>query len=584
MMISTDRLDRRKRFIDMAAGRIPADLLLTNCRIVDVFSQSLQRGSLAVGDGRIVGIGEYEALQIKDAGGRYVLPGLIDAHAHIESSMLTPAKFAAAVAVCGTTTVIADPHEIANVLGSAGIRYMLEASTDLPVCIKFMLPSCVPASEFEYSGATLGAADLAEFIADERVLGLGEVMNYPGVVANDTDLLLKILLAEEHGKIVDGHAPGLWGDALSAYAAAGVKNDHECVSAAELRSRIQRGMYVYIREGTAARNLSSLVQGMTPGLSRRCCFCTDDREAQDIVHRGHMNSLLQLAVANGLDPITAVTMATLNPSECYGLKNKGGLAPGRDADIVIVDDLVGFKVRDVYTRGQHIVERGRLRDYQPCTSGKPGLSGSVRLTALSADAFRLQVHGGKARAIEVVPNSLITKNRIVDVDTGDDGIFSSARNPGLNQIAVVERHGNGGQVGLGILKNYGLSRGAIATTIAHDAHNIVVAGDNVPDMFMAVKELEKIGGGIVVVYEGAVTGRLSLPIAGLMCDLSVEEVCSRLEEMTIAAHQDLHVNALVEPFMTLSFLSLSVIPELKITAGGLLDVEKMQVVSVSVPE
>jgi len=580
-MLEHNQLTQRKRLIDMAAGRIPVDLLFRNCRVVDVYSQKVRNVSLAVGNGKVIGFGEYAAREVVDAGSRYLLPGLIDAHVHIESSMLVPPQFARAVVACGTTTVVADPHEIANVRGLDGIRFMLDSSQNLPVSIRYMLPSCVPASEYECSGAQLDADDLKELLAHDLVLGIGEVMDFPGVVGGRRELLAKILEGEHAGKIVDGHAPGLAGELLSAYAVAGVRTDHECVTPEELRARVQRGMYVHIREGTAARNLSALVQGLTPAVSRRCTFCTDDREPQDIMHRGHINSLLQLAVANGLNPVTAVTMATLNAAECYGLSSKGALVPGRDADIAVVDDLIGFKVHAVYARGCRVVGDGALVSSMAHAEMPADLVNSVRTGPLSAEMFTLRLAGTQAHVIAIIPYSLITRGEVRPVVLGADGVFDAQKNRGLAKIAVIERHRASGKTGLGLLANYGISRGAVASTIAHDAHNIVVAGDNDADMLAAARRIQDIGGGIVLAKNGRILGELALPIGGLMCDRPLEEVGGTLDELAGLAHRELAINAQLDPFMTLSFMSLSVIPELKITASGLLDVTEMRLISVS---
>jgi len=580
-MFEHNQLARRKRLIDMAAGRVQVDLLFRNCRVVDVYSQKVRNVSLAVGEGKIVGFGDYEAREIVNVGSRYLLPGLIDSHVHIESSMLVPPQFARAVVAHGTTTVVADPHEIANVLGLDGIRFMLDSSQNLPVSIRYMLPSCVPASEFECSGAILNADDLTELLSHDLVLGIGEVMDFPGVVSGRRELLAKILEGEHAGKLVDGHAPGLAEKMLSAYAAAGVQTDHECVTLGELRERVQRGMYVHIREGTAARNLTTLVQGLTPAVSRRCTFCTDDREPHDMLHRGHINSMLQLAVASGLNPVTAVTMATLNAAECYGLNTKGALAPGRDADIAVVDDLVGFRVREVYSEGIRVVGDSSPAGNAVSAGMVADLSNSVRTASLSAEIFSLRLTSSQAHVIVIVPYSLITRGEVRPVVLDAGGVFEARKNQGLVKIAVIERHHASGKTGLGVLANYGVSHGAVGTTIAHDAHNIVVAGDNDADMLTAAKRIQEIAGGIVLVKNGEIIGELSLPIGGLMCDRPLEEVGHELDNLARLAHRELAVSEQLDPFMTLSFMSLSVIPELKITASGLLDVTRMRLIPVS---
>ncbi|WP_028583834.1 adenine deaminase [Desulfogranum mediterraneum] len=573
-MVSREALSRR---IAMAAGREPVELLITNGRIVDVFNQEIIQGSLAIAGGTIIGVGDYRAARTMDVGGRYLLPGLMDSHVHIESSLLTPRGFAATVLPMGTTTVIADPHEIANVQGSDGIRFMLEQSRELPLNIRYMLPSCVPASPFENSGAVLGAKELAAFIGEEQVLGLGEAMNFPGVVAADPAILDKLLLALQRGRVVDGHSPGLEGMGLSGYAAAGVRTDHECSTVEEMLARIRRGMYVQIREGSAVRNLAALVQGLSPANSRRCLFCTDDREPEDIIRRGHINGILAAAVAAGVEPLQAVTMATLNPAECYGLDSKGALAPGYDADLIVVEDLRDFVVDQVLVRGRLVASRGRM---EPGGIAEPAGStvNTVRIRPLAAADFGLEVQGARARVIGLEPRSILTRERIREIRADDQGWFQAELNPGLTKLAVIERHRASGNIGLGLLENYQLNRGAIATTIAHDAHNIVVAGSRDQDMLVAVRELERLGGGIVLAREGAILGALPLPVAGLMSQASAAEVGARLEELISLAHRELGVNPAIQPFMSLSFMSLSVIPELKLTDQGLLDVSRMELV------
>lgn len=576
-------LDVLKERVDMAAGRMPVDLLLTNGRIVDVFSGRVVHGSLAVGNGRIVGIGEYDTKKVVDAGGAFLLPGLIDAHVHIESSMLTPRGFCSAVLPLGTTTVIADPHEIANVAGIDGIRYMIEESRDLPFTIRYMLPSCVPASPFENSGAVLEAGQLAELVDDEQVLGLGEAMNFPGVINAEPAILRKILLARQHDMVVDGHSPGLDGMGLTAYAAAGVRTDHECSTVEEMEARIALGMYVQIREGSAVRNLSALLKGVTPANMRRCLFCTDDREPEDIARRGHINSMLRQAVAEGIEPISAIVMATLNPAECYGLQGKGALAPGYDADILVVEDLDAFQVREVYTYGRRAAAGGVV-DTSTLPPARPGMAHSVRPGNLTPDSFTLELPTARANVISIVAKSIITVKKIREVVPDEQGMFQANRNPGLTKVAVVERHKGTGNIGLGLLENYGLVNGAIGTTIAHDAHNIVIAGDNDEDMFTVVQELERLGGGIVLCREGEVVDALPLPIGGLMCELPAAEVGETLERLLTKAHEEFAVNKAIQPFMTLSFMSLSVIPELKLTDRGLLDVTSFALIDLCVSD
>ncbi|MDR2725714.1 MAG: adenine deaminase [Candidatus Adiutrix sp.] len=559
------------RLIDQAAGRVPADLLITNCRLADVFGQTLFDGPLALGGGLILGWGEgYEAAETFDARGGIVLPGLIDGHVHIESSALTPPRFARAVLPFGTTTVVADPHEIANVLGLAGIEYMLASTRNLPLNVHIMLPSCVPATSFEEAGAELGAADLAGLAGREGVLGLGEVMNFPGVVDRDEGVLDKLLLARSRGLVMDGHSPGLAGRRLSAYAAAGILTDHECGDPEAALGRLARGQYVLLREGSSSHDLIKLLPAVTPANLRRCLFCTDDREPADILAHGHINHSLRLAVRAGLDPLAAVTMATLNAAECYGLKGRGALAPGYAADLVIVGDLKDFQARHVFSQGREVAREGRLtveiKDLPPV-----GVLNTVRLAPLSQADLALPLKSGRVLAIGVRPGSLLTDRLELTVDRDPAGCFDPRLNPGLNKLAVIERHRASGRLGLGVLSGYGLSNGALATTVAHDAHHLIVAGDNDEDMLAAIRQVAGQGGGFAVVRAGKVLAGLALPVAGLMADREAREVADDMERLLRAAHVDLGLPQTIHPLMTLSFLSLTVIPELKLTCGGLFD-------------
>lgn len=555
--------------IDMAAGRKPADLVLVNARIVDVFTRDIVQGNLAVGQGRILGIGDYDGNNIVDMQGRFILPGFIDAHVHIESSMLSPRRFAQCVLARGTTTVIADPHEIANVLGLDGLHYMLQATQDLPLNVLFMLPSCVPATPFENSGATLTAEDLAQVIDAQRVLGMGEMMNFPGVTNSQPDVLAKLQLTESRGKLIDGHSPGLSGKELNAYIAAGIGTDHECTTVQEMQDRINRGMYVFLREGSAARNLDTLIQGLTADNTHRCALCTDDRHPQDLLSQGHVDHLLRRAIACGVPPLTAVSLATLNPAQCFGLRRKGGLAPGYDADLCIADDLEGFHIYEVYTKGCLVAQKGHTLVDLPSF---PHPQNSVTPGHIQLLDFMLQVESTQANVIRVLPGSILTQAVVRPVQADDTGLFDPSLSPGLNLIAVIERHRGTGQRGLGLVENFNLHNGAIATTVAHDSHNIVVIGSSPKDMLLAASDITHMGGGMSICRQGQILAHLPLPIAGLMSDASAAEVGSSLQEMNRLALEELGINPQIEPFMNLSFLALPVIPELKITDQGLFDV------------
>lgn len=557
--------------IDMAMGRRPVDLLITNARVVDVFNQTVFETSVGIGDGLFVGFGEFEAEEIVDAQGRYLMPGFTDGHVHIESSMVSPRQFVRTILPRGTTTVIADPHEIANVLGVGGIRYILEATRDVPLDVRVMLPSCVPATPFEHAGAVLEAADLAPMMGEEGVLGLGEVMNYPGVTGAVPEVLDKIALAHDSGRVADGHSPGVAGQELGAYAAAGIHTDHECSTVEEMQERLRLGMYVLVREGSAAKNLRELIKAVTPANARRVVLCTDDREPADLLSLGHIDHNLRLAVEAGLDPLQAVCMATLNAAECYGLKGKGAVAPGYDADFVLIDDLESFAAHAVFVGGKHVAQDGELTiDLPEYESG--AVTDTVRVAALDGDAFALKLDCPRANVIRMLPGSIVTEAVVRDVALDSDGLFHASSNPGLSKLAVIERHNATGNMGTAIVENYGITGGAIATTVAHDSHNVVVIGDNDADMLAAVRDLEAIGGGTTIVRRGEILAHLPLPIAGLMSDGPVEDAARKLEGMLDLAWSELGINRDLQPFMNLSFLSLPVIPELKLTDAGLFDV------------
>ncbi len=571
--------EEQKSVVDMAAGRIPADMLVTNARVVDVFSRQVVEGSLAVGGGRILGMGDYEAREIVDAGGSYVVPGLVDAHVHIESSLVAPPEFARTVMPHGVTTVVVDPHEVANVRGLDGIRYILDTSRELPLCVYVMLPSCVPATSGEHSGAVLHAKDLAELIDDPFVGGLAEVMDYPATVGGDPEVLAKIALGLSRGKVVDGHSPMLAGLDLNAYAAAGVTTDHECSSLEEMYDRISRGMYVLLREGSAARDLQYLVPGVNDANCGRCVFCTDDRQPADLIANGSIDNNIRIAVSMGLDPVMALTMATLNAAQCYGLRDKGALAPGRDADFLLVDDLEHFEARAVYAAGRLVAEKGTMLAEMPLPDNSPVLD-TVNIRPVEEKDLVLELEHSRVNVIGIQPQSLVTSALVRDVNVGAKGVFSCSENPELLKLAVVERHHATGNVGVGLIENYGLKNGAVATSVAHDSHNIVVCGDNDSDMLAAIRDIEAMGGGITLVRDGEVVAHLSLALCGLMSDRDAAYVAEQLESMNRVAREDFSVNPELEPFMTLSFMTLPVIPELKLTDSGLFDVRSFSLTSV----
>lgn len=584
-----DRLTRR---CHMAAGRQEADLCIVNAKIVDVFTRTVHEGRpVLIGDGVFLGFHEGPAKERVDARKACMVPGLIDAHVHIESSLLTPQQFARLVLPHGTTTVVADPHEIANVLGVQGIRYMLDCAERLPLELRIMLPSCVPATPFEHAGAVLNAADIAPLMSHPKVSGLAEMMNYPGVINADSQVLAKLALARAHGKCIDGHSPALDGADLDVYAAMGISTDHECTNLHEMQARLERGMYVLLRQGSASRDLPTLVKGVTAANAHRCLLCTDDRHASDILKKGHIDRLIRLCVHHGLDPLLAVCMASLHAAQCYGLRHKGAIAPGRDADFVLVDTLKDFNVREVYAQGVKVAEHsaGGGKVCVPLDESiPPEVMNTVNIAPLNVDNFALPVPTGLARVIGVQAHSLVTKALQKSVIITNEGLFDSARNPELTKVAVIERHQATGSMALGLLHGYTRPNlrlnGAIATTIAHDSHNIVVAGDADADMLHAVHALQTMGGGIVLVRDQKVVGSLPLPVAGLMTDLDAEEVSQRMEQLITQARRDFAIHPQAQPFMTLSFMALPVIPELKLTDQGLFDVRNFCFVPLTVGE
>ena len=570
-----------KSYIDAAAGRKKADIVFRNGKIINVFTGEIQENSLAVKDGRILGYGAYEGEKEIDLNGAYLAPGFVDAHVHIESSLTTPENFSSLVVPRGTTTVIADPHEIANVCGLDGIRYMLEASRDLPLDCHFMLPSCVPATPFENSGAKLEAEDLAQLIDEERILGLGEMMNYPGLIGGDEAVLNKLRLAIDRNKVVDGHSPMVERKDLNAYVGAGVRTDHECSTPEEMKARLRRGMYVLIREGSAARNLAGLISGVNAVNMRRIAFCTDDKQPEDILKDGHINHNIRKAVSLGINPVWAVQMATINACECYGLKNKGALAPGYEADIVILEDLEKFSVKEVYKKGRLVARDGKTLDPVRAIPGEK-VRETVNIRKILEDDFIMPLEGDVIRAIRIMPHSLVTESAVRKVERDDKGNFKIHPNLDILKMAVIERYSGRCHIGLGLIENYRLKGGAIASSIAHDSHNLIVVGDNDADMALAANTLGDLGGGICIVSGGTVLGALELPIAGIMSDQPAESVRDALSVLLKIALEKLGVNPDLDPFMTLAFMALPVIPELKLTDEGLFDVMKFQFVDLCV--
>jgi adenine deaminase len=552
--------------IDAAAGRIPCDLLLKNGRIVNVLSGEIVPGCVAVHGGRIVAMEETPSKRVIDLEGRTVAPGFIDAHVHIESSMVTVSQYARAVVPRGTTAAVIDPHEIANVLGVEGVRMMIDSAKGGALDVFVMVPSCVPATDMETSGASLSAADIASFYPDAAVLGLAEMMNFPGVLSKDPEVMKKIRTAK-NGRI-DGHAPGLTGANLSAYISAGIRSDHECTTADEAREKIRKGMCVFIREGTAAKNLDALLPLVRAENADCFAFCTDDRHPFDLLRQGHLDYLIRRAVESGLDPVLAVRMATRNPARYFGLEDRGVVAPGRLADLTVLDDLKTMKVAMVFKNGAVAAESGVL-DPRFGTGARVRAIPSVRVKPFASDRFEITADGSKRlRAIRMIPNQIVTRTEWIAPKIENGRVVSDPESDVL-KIAVIERHRASGNVGLGMVRGFGLKRGALGSSVAHDSHNLIVVGTSDADLRAAADALIRMQGGLVAVENGAVLAELSLPVAGLMTPEPIETVSEKIEVLKQTARS--MGCAVEDPFMQLSFLALPVIPELKLTDRGLFD-------------
>lgn len=553
-----------------ARGDRPADLLLRNARLVNVLSGEIYATDIAIAGERIAGLGPgYEAKETVDLEGRFVAPGFIDAHVHIESSLVPPAEFARAVVPRGVTTVVTDPHEIANVLGLAGIRFMLEDSEGVPLDVLVNAPSCVPATPLATSGARLDAEDLAGLLGHPRVLGLAEVMNYPGVVAGRAEVLAK--LHAFRGRPIDGHCPGLSGTPLSAYAAAGIGNDHECTGLEEAREKLRAGLTVFLREASNARNLRALLPLVSPLTERRLCFCTDDRQPADLLEEGSIDHMIRIAIAEGIDPVVAIRMATLNPAEHYGLKDRGAVAPGRRADLVVFQDLAAPRAEQVFRNGRQVAQDGKLLGDPPRRT-PASLPRTVHLDPGRLD-FTIRTEGGSVRVIGIIPDQLVTESLVMEPAVRD-GFAVADPSRDLLKMAVVERHRGTGRTGLGFVRGMGLKRGAIAGTVAHDHHNLVAIGADDASMRTAARAVAVAGGGLAAADGETVLAFLPLPLAGLMSDRPIEEVRDGMQALLAAAHG---LGAtLRDPYMAMSFLALEVIPALKLTDQGLVDVERFE--------
>ena len=560
--------------IQAARGDRAVDLLLTNARIIDVFSGDIIDGRIAICDGHIVGLGDYLSKDQLDLGGRFVAPGFIDAHVHIESAMVGVTEFVRAVLVNGTTCVVADPHEIANVLGTVGLDYMLQSAQNQPLNVYYGLPSCVPATAMESAGARLTAADLAPYWSNEKVVALAEMMNFPGVIYEDPDVLAKIDAAGKAKKPKDGHAPGLSGKALNAYVTAGIKSDHECTALPEAKEKLRAGMHIMVREGTCARNLDDLFPLINSRTARRMMWCTDDRHPHDLMEEGHIDAVVRKAISKGLDPVTAIQMATLNPAEYFCLDHIGAIAPGRQADLVVFSDLEKPVIEKVFFKGQLVAADGKLLPdiNRPLQVSYPA---SMKVNPERLD-FTIKAKGRKIRVIDLIPGQVVT---------GQARFWAKIRagqavadpNQDILKLAVIERHNASGAMGLGFVRGFGLQKGALAASVAHDSHNIITVGTNDTDMLVAARTVENLGGGLTVVADEEVRAAVPLPIAGLMSEKSVATVWHQMDTLLTAARKlGAKPN---DPFMVLGFLALPVIPELKLTDQGLVDVNRFEIVS-----
>ncbi|MDE7521697.1 adenine deaminase [Ligilactobacillus salivarius] len=567
------------KLIDVAAGRKKADLVLKNAKIVDVFQAKILIGDIAISDGYIAGIGgSYQGVEERNYTGKYVAPGFIEAHIHIESSYVSPEEFSRVFIPRGTTTILADPHEIVNVAGLKGLDYMVNAAKNAKMDIRYMMPPCVPATNFETSGADLYADDMEDALKTGEVDGLAELMNFPGVINADDKMIDEILMAKKYGARIDGHAPQVVGKDLNAYIAAGPANDHECSTLEEAEERLARGMYLLLREGSVTQDLRKLLPIVNTANSRRCLLSGDDVQAKTAINKGHLDNSIRICIDEGLNPITAIQMATLNPAEYCGLNDRGAIAPGRRADMVVFESLEDFAVEETYILGEKLSQGNKYLgevNYYPIDS----VESSMHVKDFTRKKLQLHLNSDKVRAIGVVPGEVLTTEEHVTVRRDGDGNFVYNDQEDITKIVVVERHHNTGNVNVNLLSGYGIKAGAIAISIGHDSHNIIATGTNDDDIFMAVNELIKQEGGAVVVKDEKVISRMELKIAGLMCNLPAEKMIAQQDALDEAVHEELGVLDNVNPVMTLSFMPLAVIPKLKITDKGLVDVEKNAFVS-----
>ncbi len=562
------------RLIAVARGDQPADLILANGRVVNTFTGEVISGNVAICGDRVAGVGDYsKARQTVDVSGRYLAPGFIDGHVHLESSMLDVGQYAQAVVSRGTSAIVTDLHEIANVCGLAGMRYVLDCVRKLPLDLFLMAPSCVPATHLETSGASISPEDIRQILRWRETIGLGEVMNFPGVIHSDATVLRKIALSQ--GKIIDGHAPGVRGKDLDAYIAAGIGSDHESVALEEAREKLEKGMFVMIREGSSEKNLEALLPLVTDKTYNRCLFVVDDRSAYDLLHDGDIDAVVRKAIKLGLEPVRAIQMATINAAAYFRLDGLGAIAPGRFANILVLDDLNNLSVKAVFYRGRPVAREGKPL-FPPPQADNRAVTGTVNIKPFDAGKLRLTAASEELPVIEVIPGQIVTRKRYLKVKTVDGQVIPDTERDIL-KLVVAERHRATGNMGLGMVAGFGLKKGALASSVAHDSHNIVAVGTSDDDIVTAIQEIERLRGGLVAIADGKVLASLGLPIAGLLSDEPLETVVARLEKLDQKARE---LGAkLPSPFATLSFLALPVIPELKLTDRGLVDVTEFRLIS-----